>query len=62
MWISLAIATLPTPPGATALEMPSPDANALLPVAILCIASILCTAVWLLAVSSYTTTHHNRMV
>jgi hypothetical protein len=61
MWISLAIATLPMPPGA-ALEIPQPNVNALLPLAILCIASALCTTVWLLAVSSYTTTHHDHMV
>jgi hypothetical protein len=61
MWSTLTIATLPTQSEAVALDIPLPDANALLPVAILCIASILCTAIWLVTVSSYTTKQHKTM-
>lgn len=61
MWTLLTTATVPMPAGAGTLEIPSPDVSALLPVAILCVASILCITVWFLAVSTYTTTRHDRM-
>lgn len=61
MWTSLTIAALPTPSEAMALDIPLPDVNALLPLAILCIASVLCTAIWLVTVSSYTTKQHKTM-
>jgi len=61
MWASLVSATVPMSAVDAAIEIPSPDINALLPLAILCMSSILCTIVWFLAVSSYTTERHDSM-
>ncbi len=61
MWTWLIAAPVPPPMGDVVTEILSPDACALLPVVILCMASILCTTVWFLAVSTYTTGRHNSM-
>lgn len=61
MWTTLTVAALPTSKETMALDIPLPDASALVPLAILCIASVLCTAIWLVTVSSYTTKQHTTM-
>lgn len=61
MWTWLVTAPVPPSVGDAATEIVSPDANALLAVAILCMASVLCTTVWFLAVSTYTTRRHDSM-
>jgi len=61
MWTLLTTATLPTPAGDVKLEILPPDVNALLPLAILCMASMLCITVWFLAVSTYATERHDSM-
>lgn len=61
MWSVPAIATLPTTSEAMSLNIPSPDVNAVLPVALLCFVSILCTAIWFVTVSNYTTKRHETM-
>ncbi len=61
MWSMPGIAALPAPSEALSLNIPSLDVNTLLPVAILCVASALCTAIWLVTLSSYTTKQHKTM-
>jgi hypothetical protein len=62
MWTLLVSATIPMPAGDVTLEILPPDVNAVLPLAILCIASVLCTAVWFLAVSTCVIGRHDTMV
>ena len=61
MWTWLMTAPVSASMGDAVIEILSPDTGALLPVAILCMASILCITVWFLAVCTYTTERHDSM-
>ena len=58
LWPSLFFEPVKAVPSAPDLSLA--DLAALLPLAVLCAASLLCTAIWLLAVSRHTCGHTHR--